>query len=293
MRKHFLLAALLSIWTLTGVSLAEPEDTPEACQHDSDGQTDYQACFDAAAPGSPIWMLTAINLGSEAFWNYDFETAAHYYDLSAPAGSQTISDVILHANRASVFLKVGRLEDSLRDARLAWGMVQEGRFDLFGNPLPDDAKLYALEYIVQTFNDAAAPELDSAVRAYLETPIQTEVDLANKAAVLTEIGRYDEALTLSTELVASMPEDLGVLNNHCYLLTLMGRSEEGLPFCRKAVALGPKFAALQHSLAVALAGAGECEEADTTLAKAHALEPSVVIYSEPMTCKKAASTTSQ
>lgn len=288
MRTHFIAAAMMAIGCLHGLALAEQaagaEDIPDACRYDSDDQIDYQACFDAAEPNSVIWMLAAINLGSEAFWNDDVETAAHYYDLSTPDDQQIISDIILHANRADVFRRVGRPDDSLNDARFAWQMVQEGRYDLKGNPLDDEAKLYVLQLIVQTFDEAAAPERDAVVRAYLDTPVRTETDLANKVAVLTEIGRYDEALPLSGELVASLPEHFGVLNNHCYLLTLMGRAPEGLPYCQKAVALAPDVASLQHSLALALAAAGRCEEAGAALAKAHALEPSVVKYAEPVAC---------
>ncbi|MEZ5954467.1 MAG: hypothetical protein R3C13_09210 [Hyphomonas sp.] len=286
--RLFSLSAAVAAWGIASApALAETEsaEVPPACFTDEDGTTDYAACFNAAKPGTPAWIHAAINLGSEAFWDGDIETAAYYYDLSTPDGQQIFSDISFHANRADVFRRVGRLEDSLKDARHVWDMVQEGKYDFYGHPLNDSARFYVLMLVAQTFHEASAPEEEAVVRAFLETPIQNDTDLINQSAILTEIGKYDDALKLSAELVVGLPDNPGVLNNHCYLLTLMDRAPEGLPYCRQAAAIAPDIAALQHSLALALAAAGQCVDAEQALQNAHQLEPSVTKYSEPLACQ--------
>jgi len=277
---------MMGCYFAAGPASAEPEpyQVPELCKPDAEGRTNHQACFDASDPNSPSWLLAAINLGSEAFWKGDIETAAHFYDLCDASGKQTFSDIGLHANRAAVYRKIGRLDDSLRDARYAWQLAQENKFDMFGNPLSERARFYALMYIVETFHDANAPEFEPVVRAFLATPARDEMDLENQAGILTEIGRYDDALKVSTELLASFPDHANMQNNHCYLLTLMGRAADGLPFCENAVAKEPDIAPYRHSYATALAALGRCEDAEAALAVARQLEPSVVIYREPLVC---------
>ena len=279
------LLVLVGMFSVEATAQGDPgADVPDACSYDADGKVDLQACFNAAEPQSGAWFLAAINLGSKAFWNDDVETAAHYYDLSSVNGKATFSDIILHANRASVFRRVGRLDDSLTDARMVWEMVRENRYDLAGNPLSSKARFYALMLVVQTFHEAGEPEADQVIQAFLDTPIQSETDIANQTAILTEVGHYEDALKLSSELLATEPDNARLLNNHCYLLTLMGKPGEGLQYCQQAVEADADRASFQHSLSLALAGVGRCDEAQAALGIAHELEPSVTLYTEEIDC---------
>ncbi|MAN44971.1 MAG: hypothetical protein GYB49_00865 [Alphaproteobacteria bacterium] len=260
------------------------ENAPEACKPGANGHTDHQACFEAAEPKSGAWLLAAMNLGSQAFWNDDFETAAYYYDLSTPDGMNTFSDIILHANRSKVFLELGRTEDALRDANMVWQLAQENKADPMGTPLSDEAKFYALMLIIETFYVTSAPELELSLKTFMDITPSNEMDMMNLAAVLAEVERYDDAYKYSSELLKMAPENATALNNHCHLLTSMQRAKEALPLCEKAITYAPGIAAFHHSHAMALGALGKCTEANISLQKAHSLEPSAALYKESVEC---------
>lgn len=283
-----LLPFLLSICLLCAPAalgeILNPDQIPEACYQDADGEIDYEACFAVSEPNSVLWLLAAINLGSEAFWSDDVSKAAYYYDLSSPPDLKTYSDIILHANRASVFRRVGRLDDSLVDAAKAFELLRENKFDDFGTPLDEDAKGYVLALVVQTFFDAGADELEETLAMFLGLTGGVYSDDATKAAILIGVERYDEALVLSERLVVNAPEDTMILNNHCYMLTNIGRAADGLVFCQKAVELDPQHASFLHSLAVTYAALGQCETALEAFEKGRAREPSLAAFQEPLSC---------
>ena len=283
---RFLLPIIFA-FAFTGIADAqEPakQTVPEACRAQPEGMVDYKACFDSSEPKSAPWLWAAINLGTQAFVQDDFEGAAHYYDLSEPDNSSTMSDIVLHAHRSYVFRRLGRLDDALNDARIAMNMIEANRFDLRGHPLNEPTKLYVLTHIVQSYYESGDEDYPKVLRSFLSMPAVDEIDLANKAAVLTEIGEYEAAVVLSEELVDAMPNSAGVQNNHCYLLSLTKRPADALAFCERAVELAPENAATQHSFASVLASLGRCREADVALQAAHTLEPSAVLYEQKLSC---------
>lgn len=283
---RFLLPIIFAFAFIGNADAQEPakQTMPEACKAQSGGMVDYKACFDSSEPKSGPWLWAAINLGTQAFVQNDFEGAAYYYDLSELDNSSTMSDIVLHAHRSYVFRRLGRLDDALNDARFAMNMIEANRFDLRGHPLDEPTKLYVLTHIVQSYYESGDEDYPKVLRIFLNTPATDEFDLANQAAVLTEVGEYEAAISLSEELVDAMPNSAGVQNNHCYLLSLTKKPAEALPFCERAVELAQENAAVRHSFASVLASLGRCQEAAIALQVAHTLEPSAVLYDQELTC---------
>jgi len=282
------------IGAVTALALAWPSaaqeplsDDPPECHWPAGQPEQWGACAAAAQEGSPPWVMSHMNLGTNAFLEHDFERAAHHYDLSkSSALGNTYSDPFLHAYRSATFLHVGRQADALEDARTVLYFIEQ---DLSGvqeaAPSLTDANLIVLyESILEVLVAAEAPEAEQALEAFRSLPADSVYDVMNRAAVFTELGLYDEAMPFSEVALERSNNHPAALNNHCYLLTLMGRADEAVGYCEQAIATEPDEPTLLHSYAAALAAAGRCEEADANLTRAAELNPSAVAYQEPLAC---------
>jgi len=83
-------------------------------------------------------------------------------------------------------------------------------------------------------------------RAIRQRPQDLEL-LAERAGILTRLGRYEEGLAADEELVRRAPADPSVRYNLACSLALLGRQEEALDALERAHALG--YADLEHLLA--------------------------------------------
>lgn len=277
-------ASAIALAALIGGNAAAQDarvpETPAACRPDAKGLVDYQACADAAPKGSAMRALALINLGSEAVMAQNFTAAVRFYDEAAPPGQKLFADASFHAFRARAYDAVGRKEAAVEEARTALEALDRpvvaGR-----RPDPD----IVLSYVLPIFYRAEAPEFFVSLRRYLGLPARDWVTYANRAAVLIDVDRYDEALTANTEAMKSEPGHPVLLNNLCVALTKMKRAGEALPNCRKAVDLAPEHAALRDSYADALAALGRCKEAQTELSTAQRLDPASTVYQRTLTCQ--------
>lgn len=259
---------------------APAQQTPEACRPDGQNRIDYQACADAAPKGSPMRALALINLGSEAVMAQNFTAAVRLYDEAVPPGKKLFADASFHAFRARAYDAVGRKEAAVEEARTALDALD--RPVVAGQrPNPD----IVLSYILPIFYRAEAPEFFVSLRRYLGLPATDWVTYANRAAVLIDVDRYDEALAANVEAMKSEPGHPVLLNNLCVAMTKMKRPGEALPNCQKAVELAPQQAAPHDSYADALAALGRCKEAEAELAVARRLDPSATVYQRTLVCQ--------
>lgn len=280
------LIALVVALSLTGPTALSDEtpDIPQSCALALQ-QGDWESCAKDAEPNSPIYLLAHANLGTRAYLEGDFGTAARHYDLSAPDGLNMFSDAFLQLYRSTTFVRVGRMDDAKRDVSVLLSQLETGQLGM-GNRIPfsDDVLLQIYPTLISTLRELnMMEEMDSVVASYAVLPANDFYAIANKAAVFAEIGRYGEALPLSEKLIESHPEHPAILNNHCYLLTLMERGEDAVPFCQKAVAIEPDISSFQHSLAEAFAESHQCPEALAAKRRALELEPDNVSFQEPLT----------
>lgn len=274
------LAPALAAAVLLVAGAAVAQDIPAACQPDAQRRVDYQACADAAPKGSAIRALALINLGSEAVMAQNFTAAVRFYDEAVPPGQKLSADASFHAFRARAFDAVGRKEAAIEEARTA--------LDVLDRPVvtgPSPSADIVLSYILPIFYRAEAPEFFVSLRRYLSLPASDWITFANRAAVLIDVDRYDEALAANAEAMKSEPGHPVLLNNLCVALTKMNRATEALPSCRKAIELAPEHAALRDSYADALAALGRCDEAKAALATARRLDPASTVYQRTLACR--------
>lgn len=270
----------LAALVLFAAGAAQAQEIPVACQPDVQRRVDYQACADAAPKGSAIRALALINLGSEAVMAQNFTAAVRYYDEAVPPGQKLSADASFHAFRARAFDAVGRKEAAIEEARTALDALD--RPVVAGRPPEPDI---VLSYVLPIFYRAEAPEFFVSLRRYLGLPAQDWITYANRAAVLIDVDRYEEALAANAEAMKSEPGHPVLLNNLCVALTKMNRAAEALPNCRKAVELAPEHAAVRDSYADALAALGRCDEAKKELAIARRLDPASTVYQRDLACK--------
>ena len=263
-------------------------DIPESCEAAIAGQGDdllrWKSCFEDAEPNSGPWFLAAMNLGTEAFYRNDHETAASYYRQTMTERFKTFSDIILHANRAATFETTGDTAFAEKDAMAAWRLFQRGETLMPGVPLDDGIKGYVLVNILEPLQQADPDAFETAKAAYLALPLEDLQDRANRAALLQNIGELDAAIEESETLLVALPDNAQVLNNHCYMLHEAGRDEEAETYCRQALEIMPDAAPIKHSLASVLAGLGQCEQAETLRLEAKAASPSTAAYDEKLAC---------
>lgn len=270
-------------------SAAHADDIPTACRPNAAGEIDWSACAAGTKPGEDVHMLALINLGSEALMRHDYVMAVRYYDeAQPPSGQQMYSDMYFHAFRAEAYSHVGRMDEAVWNARAALLIMRDDE------SIPADVRRLNREYpaqpdmiyalIVPVLHDAHDDFFESALAAYMALPSNDAVDFTNRAAVLQQIGRNDEALALNTQALSLAPDEPGVLNNQCYILTLLHRGSEGAPFCVRALEAAPNEAAIHDSYAAALADSGDCAKSAQERALAHRLDPSSPEYAQRLEC---------
>lgn len=275
--------------TLAPLAIAQ-ETIPEPCLAAMETSEQFlearwMPCYEAAEPQTGIWYLAVINLGTAAFQDGDYETAASFYTLSNPETGTVKSDVMLHANRAYVFHKVGDSEAALVDAAYAWGLVKSGSFGMGNQKLPEGADFYVLTLILEALYSGSSASFQDALETYQALEPTDVYDRANRAAILSEVGFLDEAIIDSAKVLEELFDDAGVLNNHCDMLVRANRALEALQFCEKSVTLDPNQGFSHHSLSTALAKLGRCSEADISFQTAVGLTPSAAFVDEGVACE--------
>lgn len=269
--------------TLSPASQIKEVPTPPACR-----TTDYQACADATAPGSPPHSWALINLGTQAYLARDFAGAVHLYDEARLPGQTIASDAHFHAFRGDAYHHVGRDKEALDDARMAWRLLE-------GDPtLPaefrarftadDEPRSLILTLILPLLKAGNDPAFVPALAAFQGIPVTDWVGHAQRASILDELGDFDGALDHNARAMAGNPDHPGLLNNHCYYLSHAGRGTEAIGFCLSAIKMVPEEPAFRESYATALALLGRCAEAEAEMATARRLDPSSVLYREPLDC---------
>ncbi len=277
---------------LCGVSFAEANDQhkkiPLECKLALDGDGKWQDCLDSDLEDHPIKHLAHMNIATTAFKSYDFEKAAKYYDLSIPEGGYSQSDIFLHTYRAASFARVGRIEDANSDTQIVNELLEANKFGIQNTiELTAEMRKAVLETHIHTLFELGHEQADTYFSEYLNFPVLSFYDIVNRAGLLTEFGRYEDAKPYSEKavaLAANQDFEANVLNNHCYLLALMKAGEEGVSFCEKAIELSPDTAGFYHSYSSALEAKGDCVAAQKALNIAAELEPSTVKFKRKIEC---------
>tara|TARA_R110002051_G_scaffold96259_1_gene166267 strand:- start:11 stop:862 length:852 start_codon:yes stop_codon:yes gene_type:complete len=265
---------------------AKEVQPPPACR-----TSNYQACADATAPGSPAHSWAMINLGTQAYLARNFAEAVRLYDAARMPGQTVSSDAHFHAFRGDAYRHVGRDKEALDDARMAWRLLSEdptlppetrGLYSV-----DDEPRGLILTLILPLLKMGNDPAFAPALAAFQRLPVTDWVGHSQRASVLKNLGDLDGALDHNAQALAGSPDHPGLLNNQCYYLTLADRGKEAIGFCQRAIEQMPDEAAFRHSYATALASIGSCDEAEAEMTTARRLDPSAVSYPEPLDCPAA------
>jgi tetratricopeptide (TPR) repeat protein len=95
----------------------------------------------------------------------------------------------------------------------------------------------------------------------------------DRVAVLTDLGRYDEAIVAADKAVALYPREHGIWNNKGYAYSQMGRYSDAAAAYDKAVTLDPEYLKGWINKGDALLKAGKAGEAADAYNRALALDP--------------------
>lgn len=243
------------------------------------------ACARSLPADSPEAVLAYANLGTRALEAGDRKLAGDYYKHTVIEGKTVIVDAKFHSLRAVAFHAIGLDKEALADARTSLRIMDTGKVDLQGRDLTDEAESGILAPLLETLLDMKAPEAESALQRYLALPVENWFDAANRSAVLSQVGRYQEAEPLLDQALKAQPNHPGLLNNKCDLLVKLKRTGEALAFCEKAVAAAPSEAAFFDTYADALNAAGKCTEAKAARDRASALFPGNPKYRKKLSCE--------
>jgi Flp pilus assembly protein TadD len=235
-------------------------------------------------------VLTAMTRGVAAYNDGNSAAAVAAFDeADRVAGGMMFLNPDWHAIRALSFENVGRKEDALRDARLAYDFVRGGptvskeirdRFNASNESVDLDA-VYSMAFIFRKYNDSRA---EAATEALLSLTPTDAPGFTNRASFLSELARHDEAIQASTRALSLWPNEPAILNNHCHILTVADRARDALPFCRRAVRLAPNFGAIRSSYSSAFAKLGECTKAREQKTIALRLDPRSEEALKPLEC---------
>lgn len=285
-----LIATMALAVALSAPTVGAPQRAaPDLCRPDARGRVDFQACADAAIPGSAERSLALINLATQAFLAGDYAKAVRLYDEALPPGGRRIySDATFHAYRAAAYDHVGRTAEALDNARTSLAIMRheklEGMPDLPAEATRNTDPEALLPHILPILKRGGDPGYAAALVQYRALPATDWISYSNRAAALNELGDVPGALAANREALKLAPDHPGPLNNACYILAGAGRAAEGLPFCERAVKAAPGVAAVHDSYATALSALGRCKDAEAELALARKLDPSSVDYQRALAC---------
>jgi tetratricopeptide (TPR) repeat protein len=271
---------------LVGSAFAQDRPPPQ-CNANAQGVVDWQACLDAS-PANAAWRsLALMNLGTQAFLRDDFATAVRFYDEAAPPGQTLLSDVSFHAFRGAAYWHVGRRQEALADANIAYRMLHNDPTlpAIRGGYVPlgtDPEQIYIR--ILPILQTGDAQIFHRAEQEFRALPASDWVSYANRAGTFQEINDIPAALEMSGRALAMAPNEPAVLNNHCYILYTAHRAQEALPYCERAAATAPNVAAVHDSLSDVLVVLRRCAEAEREIAEARRLDPSDLDYAQQIVC---------
>jgi tetratricopeptide (TPR) repeat protein len=113
----------------------------------------------------------------------------------------------------------------------------------------------------------------AAYRRAIEVDPKFEPALNNLGNVLSDQGRFDEAIALYKKAIELNPKMPLPWNNMGNALRRKKQFDEAIANCRKAVELDPNYAVAHHNIGLALADQGRLVEAVAAYRKAIELEP--------------------
>ncbi|MFC7292028.1 tetratricopeptide repeat protein [Hirschia litorea] len=262
---------------------------PQPCLEAFDAPEKWVECARQADPGSQASMLAYSNIGAQAYFNGDFQSAARFFDLSTPAdGGPNSLDAYAHALRASTYWRVGENKKAANHVKFSYRWIKENQLGAGKNITLDEELLEPLlEVLVPVSAHLDLPEADDILHRYQTLPIGSLMDAARRAGVLASIEQFEAALIYSATVVSGQPENPLFLSSHCLLLTRMGRPEKGISFCESALELDPKNPDIFFNKAMTLAALGKCQEAWDAQTKAQQLAPRHPVFEDILECSAA------
>ncbi|ACT57978.1 tetratricopeptide repeat protein [Hirschia baltica] len=274
---------------VTSVPTETDSDIPESCILAFDEPLKWVDCASEANPGSEASMLAYSNLGGQAYFNEDYQSAARFFDLSTPAdGGKEQLDAYAHALRASTYWRTGQDSKARNHAEFAYYWIKSGILGSASQIKLDDELLEpVLEILVPVTSHLNTPNANEILKKYQSLPISSLMDAARRAGVLSNIEEFDAALIYSAKVVTGQPDNPLFLSSHCLLLTRMGLADKGLPFCDAALEIEPKNPNTHFNKAIAFATLGKCDEAWDAQTKAQNLAPRHPLYDNILECDPA------
>jgi Flp pilus assembly protein TadD len=232
-----------------------------------------------------------ISRGVAAYEQGNYADAILAFDeVDRLAGGTFYSNPEVHARRAASFDSVGRKEDALREARIAYDFVREGptvskeirdRF-FASNSLVDLDQVYSISVnLFKKYNDSRFAAALAALMALSPTDAP---GWSNRAGTLSGLGQHGQAMEASRRALNLLPNHPLGLNNHCYILAQANNAKVGLPFCVRAIGLLPNSSVVRNSYSFALAKLGRCTQAASQKAIALRLDPSSEEALKPLEC---------
>jgi len=289
--RYFVFVLGLVGWLAVGAQAQEQTNeqeeipAPEVCRQALQEQDllqrkkDFQQCLDQAE-NDDVRSFAHINLGTMAYFENDFPKAASHYDAAILPGKTLTSDIYFHAWRAATYDRVGRPADGLKDAKKVYWALK-------GNEIKGNgAQKAVMEAVLPVlFKEHETEMLDSLLGFYAATEDTDAIDLSNKVAIFSQVGRPEAAMPFLAKMVEMEPDNPAILNNYCYTLAENDKAEQAFPYCEKANQLQPDTAFILHSMAFTLAKMGQCERSETFRMRAHVLQPDEIDYQERVPCQ--------
>ncbi len=283
-----MLLLLTLLLNITEAGAAQEQTIDTICQEGFEAQQPEKRkelllkCAEKSANPN-IKSLAYINLGTLAYLQQNITEAARFYDLSEQEGKSISSDPFFHAYRSSVNSHLGRHDQAVADAQKVLDYIAQ-------NPnTPPAMQTQLFEQIIVPLHVTGTTLLENqAIKQFLALPVTDWIDALNRASVLIETKRYQQAGPLVEQAYQAKPNHPAILNAKCYLNALNDRAAQGVPYCEQALQIAPNTAPILHSYAFALAKNGQCQQSRQALSQAQRIEPSVATYQEKIPCEQAA-----
>ena len=255
-----------------------PTDVPDA---------QLLACARQLPARSSGAVLAFANLGSRAYDRGDLQIASMHYLRTLP--KEIIIDIRLHTRRGFTFFRTGRYDFALDDARLAYGFLKGG-VEWDGGPRIAAAdRKWIFPLLVDIFVSLKAPEAAEAAEGYLALPPAGWGDRMERGNVLSQLGRYKEALVEIDAAIKDQPTRAILKSNKCLVLIKLARPIEAVNFCEAAVAAEPNNYVFLGTLTEAYTRTNQCDKARATLKKAREQFPDSVVLKRDVVCPAPAS----
>jgi len=175
-----------------------------------------------------------------------------------------------------------RLKLKIEDDDVSLERIDTAELSRFFNPVEERdckqiSKLYHDSFVTLPANESHPDDNDESTVKHLEVletiPPDDDKEFGVRGLILTNLGRYDEAIACFDDVLQANPTDVSTWNNRGLALSALNRNEEAIASYKQALSINPDLDQAWYNCGNSFRALSQYEEAITCYDKAFQIKP--------------------